>query len=310
MLALTGFFLLFGVLLGTVFGFFAMGGSFLITPLLIIIGYPAQEAVATGLAFVFGTSIISMLKHREYNQTDYKLGLLMGAAMSFGVFIGSKVLSYFEQLGNSDLFVGGAYIVLLGVVGIEMMRGSRTDHTELEQLLARHRLYPVIRVGKKNRKISVWIITLLGFLTGIVAGLMGVGGGFLLVPVMTLFLGLNASVAVGTTILVILLSSGYGTFLYAGQGLVNLEAVTTLLFGSALGAKLGAKASNIVPEEDLENYFGYMVLLGALAVSIEQIRSYTGLGMLRYISIAVIFGSTVLMSTIIYIDAFRTTESS
>lgn len=305
MLALTGFFLLFGVLLGTVFGFFAMGGSFLITPLLIIIGYSASEAVATGLAFVFGTSIISMLKHREYDQTDYKLGFLMGSSMSVGVYLGSRVLSHLEHIGNSELFIGGAYILLLGTVGIEMTRGSRSDHKELEDLLVKHRIYPIIRAGKKNRKISIWVTILLGFLTGILAGVMGVGGGFLLVPVMTLFLGLNASVAVGTTILVIMLSSGYGTLIYSGQGLINLEAVSALLFGSALGAKLGAKASNIVPEEDLEKYFGYMVLLGALAVSVEQLRTYTGLNSLKYLSIAVIFGSTSLMSLIIYLDAFR-----
>lgn len=291
------FFLLFGILLGTVFGFFAMGGSFLITPLLIILGYPTSQAVGTGLAFVFGTAIISVLKHREFGQVDYKLGATMGTAMSLGLLLGSKILAYLEKLGNADIAVGAAYIILLTVVGVKMLRTEKDKNTTINES---GEIYPMIEVGKNDREVSLWIILLLGFMTGTVAGFMGVGGGFLLVPVMTLFMGLDASIAIGTSILVVMLSSGYGTFIYSGQQMVNLKVASALLFGSGLGAKLGSKASNIVPEDDLETYFGIMVLLGAFAITVDQINTFTEIPGLNQLSFIVIIGSTLSMSALIY----------
>ncbi len=296
------FFLIFGALLGTVFGFFAMGGSFLITPLLIILGYPTSQAVGTGLAFVFGTAIISVLKHREFGQVDYKLGLTMGAAMSGGLFLGSKILSLLEQIGNAEAFVGAAYIILLTLVGVKMLRTSDKNKTPLNDVI---RFNPLIEVGKKNKKVSLWIILLLGFLTGIVAGFMGVGGGFLLVPVMTLFMGLDASIAIGTSILVVMLSSGYGTFIYSGQEMVNLKLASILLFGSGLGAKIGSKASNIVPEDELETYFGLMVLLGAVAITLNQLKTFTEIPSLKILSFLVITGSGLIMAILIYQKALE-----
>ncbi len=302
------FFFLFGILLGTLFGFFAMGGSFLITPLLMILGFPTNQAVATGLAFVFGTSIISILKHREYGQTDYKLGGVLGISMSVGVYFGSQILAYFEDIGSADQFVGMAYILLLFFVGWRMMETSKTENTpynEYEALIKKYCFYPIIRVGKKDRKVSLWFLVLIGGFVGILAGLMGVGGGFLLVPAVTMLLGLNPAIAVGTTILVVALSTGYGTLLYSGQDLVDLGVVSILLFGSALGAKLGAKASHIVPEKDLEFYFGVMMFLGSFAIVVDQLSRYLDVAFLQDFSIFVIVSVALFMSVVIYKDALQ-----
>ncbi len=296
------FFLVFGVLLGTVFGFFAMGGSFLITPILIILGHPTPEAVGTGLAFVFGTSIVSVLKHREYGQVDYKLGAIMGGAMAAGLLLGSKILSYLQFIGNAELFVGISYITLLTVVGVKMLRAGEDREPALKEA---GEIYPMMEVGKKEKEVSFWLITLFGFGTGTVAGFMGVGGGFLLVPVMTLFMGLEASLAIGTSILVVMLSSGYGTYIYAGQGTVDLTIASMLLLGSGLGSKLGSKASNIVPENDLEKYFGIMVLTGAVAIAVDQINSLTGIKGLDTLSLTVIILSTASMSALVYRKALE-----
>lgn len=301
------FFFVFGVLLGTLFGFFAMGGSFLITPLLMILGTPTNQAVATGLSFVFGTAIISILKHREYGQIDYKLGAVIGGSMSIGVYFGSNILAYLDRIGNSEQVVGIAYIVLLLFTGLKMISSSKNKESsdrEYEELMKKYRLYPTIRIGDKNRKVSIWILALLGALVGLVAGFMGVGGGFLLVPVITLFLGIKPSIAVGTAIFVVFISSGYGTFLYAGQGLIDVKTASVLIFGSSLGAKLGAKASHIVEENDLELYFGFMMFLGGLAIVINQIHSYSNLEIFKILSLASIVGVTSLMAIIIYKDAF------
>ncbi len=306
--SLIAFFFFFGILLGTLFGFFAMGGSFLITPLLMILGFPTNQAVATGLSFVFGTAIISVLKHREYGQTDYKLGLILGGSMSIGVYFGSIILSYFESLGSSNQVVGLAYIVLLIATGLKMISASKKDSelgSDYETIIREHRIYPVISIGSKDRKVSIWILVALGFLVGLLAGFMGVGGGFLLVPVITLFLGLSPALGVGTAVLVVMLSSGYGTFIYAGQGLIDLKTVSLLLFGSALGAKLGAKASHVVSEDSLELYFGLMMIFGGVAIVVNQLYNYLQIQFLQTLSLTIIVGVTLLMSAIIYIDALK-----
>lgn len=302
------FFFIFGILLGTLFGFFAMGGSFLITPLLMMIGFSTSEAVATGLAFVFGTSIISILKHREYGQTDYKLGLTLGLSMSTGVYFGSRFLEYFEQVGRSEQVVGAAYIILLLSTGLKMISTSKTETTaydEYEQLIKKYRIHPIIRVGKKKRKVSIWFLVFIGFFVGLLAGFMGVGGGFLLVPAITMFIGLSPSLAVGTAVFVVMISSGYGTFLYSGQEMVDLTTASILLFGSALGAKLGAKASHIVPEDDLELLFGLMMIMGGIAIIINQLYNHLMWDILQTSSLLVIVGVTAAMSVIIYREAFQ-----
>jgi uncharacterized protein len=116
----------FGFLIGILFGFFGMGGSFLITPALLVLGYPARVAVGSGLAFVFGTSVIGALKHRDHGQIDYRLAALMTLGMALGIELGKRVVFLLEELGSADLVVSIAYVGLLAVVGLFTLRNART----------------------------------------------------------------------------------------------------------------------------------------------------------------------------------------
>src|SRR6056297_2740139 len=117
-LALIVMFVGFGLLIGILFGFFGMGGSFLVTPALLVMGYDANVAVGSGLAFVFGTSVIATLKHRDLGQVDYKLGVLMIAGTTAGIEVGKIGLHWLQDIGLADTVVSVAYVALLGGIGV------------------------------------------------------------------------------------------------------------------------------------------------------------------------------------------------
>ncbi len=108
----------FGLLIGVLFGFFGMGGSFLVTPALLVMGYPSRVAVGSGLAFVFGTSVIATLKHRDLGQVDYKLGVLMIAGTTLGIEVGKEIVLHLETLGLAGNIISVTYVVLLGGIGV------------------------------------------------------------------------------------------------------------------------------------------------------------------------------------------------
>src|SRR6056297_4036457 len=108
----------FGLLIGILFGFFGMGGSFLVTPALLVMGYDANVAVGSGLAFVFGTSVIATLKHRDLGQVDYKLGVLMIAGTTAGIEVGKLGLEYLQHIGLANTVVSVSYVGLLGAIGV------------------------------------------------------------------------------------------------------------------------------------------------------------------------------------------------
>src|SRR6056297_3144159 len=129
-LAMVVLFVGFGLLIGVLFGFFGMGGSFLVTPALLVMGYEAKVAVASGLAFVFGTSVIAALRHRDLGQVDYKLGGLFIVGMTAGIEIGKEVVLLLEELGMADAVVSIAYVGLLSTVGLLMLRSARTGDSD------------------------------------------------------------------------------------------------------------------------------------------------------------------------------------
>src|SRR6056297_4070963 len=116
-LAMVVLFVGFGLLIGVLFGFFGMGGSFLVTPALLVMGYPTRVAVGSGLAFVFGTSVIATLKHRDMGQVDYKLGILMIAGTTAGIEAGKEIVIHLESLGLAGSIISVTYVVLLGGIG-------------------------------------------------------------------------------------------------------------------------------------------------------------------------------------------------
>nr|WP_204365625.1 sulfite exporter TauE/SafE family protein [Natronococcus jeotgali] len=307
-----GLFVGFGLLIGILFGFFGMGGSFLVTPMLLVIGYPAPVAVGSGLAFVFGTSVIGALRHRDHGQVSYTLAAVMILGMTFGIEVGTRIVFLLADLGGADFVISAVYVGLLGVVGLVVFRDARTDGTEVGtgrvatevQSIA---LPPLVSLPG-GATVSVWVILVVGSSIGILCGCLGVGGGFLLLPVMVYGFGIPTAIAAGTSIFQISITGAFGTFVYAQSNAVNIPVVAALLVGSALGARIGASATRLVNESDIKGYFAGMLLAGSVATASKQVSAVYGIETLETASVVLIFVTAVLVSAAVVhtsVNSFR-----
>ena len=317
----------FGLVVGVLFGFFGMGGSFLVTPALLVMGYEPNVAVGSGLAFVFGTSVIATLKHRDLGQVDYKLGVSMIVGTTLGIEVGKIGLEYLQHIGLADSVVSVAYVALLGGIGVfvtrEALRGGgggishdvddadegdegldADDIPDVAKKIQSYHIPPMISL-RGGITVSLWMVLIVAFLTGLLSGFLGVGGGFIRMPALFYAIGVPVPVAVGTDLFEIVFSGGIGSFLYAQSGAVDLSIVAPLLAGSALGARLGAAATGLVDEDDIKIYFGVMLLLGAFAVAIRQVGNFLGIDVLNTVSLIVILGAALLVSGAVVLSSIR-----
>jgi len=317
----------FGLLIGVLFGFFGMGGSFLVTPALLVMGYEPNVAVGSGLAFVFGTSVIATLKHRDLGQVDYKLGVLMIAGTTGGIEVGKIGLEYLQHIGLAGSVVSVAYIGLLGSIGafvtytamkdgdggishdVEEGDEGADDIPPIAQKIQSYNVPPMISI-RGGFTVSLWMVLAVAFATGLLSGFLGVGGGFIRMPALFYLVGVPVPVAVGTDLFEIVFSGGIGSFLYAQSGAVDLSIVVPLLAGSALGARIGAGATNLVDEDDIKVYFGVMLLLGAIAVAVREAGSYLGIEVFDLVSLAIIVGAALLVSAAVVVSSVRELRAS
>lgn len=307
-----GLFIGFGLLIGILFGFFGMGGSFLVTPALLVLGYSAPVAVGSGLAFVFGTSVIGALRHRDHGQISYTLAAMMILGMTFGIEIGTRIVFLLAELDSADFVISVLYVGLLGAVGLYVLRDTRTDDTAVKTgrvatEVQAIQLPPLVSLPGGGT-VSMWIILAVGLGIGILSGSLGVGGGFLLLPVMVYGFGMPAAIAAGTSIVQISVSGAFGTFVYAQSNAVNIPVVAALLVGSALGARMGASATLLVDEADMTGYFAVILLAGSIAIASKEVSVAYSVETLETASIVLIFGTTVLVGGSIIrasIDALR-----
>nr|WP_256487692.1 MULTISPECIES: sulfite exporter TauE/SafE family protein [unclassified Haladaptatus] len=292
------------MIIGILFGFFGMGGSFLVTPALLVFGYPAKVAVGSGLAFVFGTSVIAALRHRNLGQVDYKLALMFIVGMTTGIKVGEQVVLWLEATGIADAVVGIAYVFLLAAVGLFTLRDARGGggDSSLPDRFDVLQIPPMVSISG-GVEISIWLTLGIALFVGILSGFLGVGGGFLLMPAMVYVLGVPAVVAVGTDVLQITISGGFGAFSYAQNGAVELAVVVPLLAGSALGARIGAAATSLTDEDDIKGYFAAMLLAGSVAVASNRIGDVLGIQILDKVSLVLIFGSALLVAAAVVYSA-------
>ncbi|MFC7081324.1 sulfite exporter TauE/SafE family protein [Halorussus caseinilyticus] len=321
--SLLGMFAGFGLLIGLLFGFFGMGGSFLVTPALLVMGYETDVAVASGLAFVFGTSVIATLKHRDLGQVDYKLGVLMIAGTTAGIEVGKIGLHWLQHAGLADTVVSVAYVALLGGIGVFITHRAVTgggggvshdadgddeldadDIPDIAETIQSYHVPPMMTL-RGGVTVSLWMILGVAFATGLLSGFLGVGGGFIRMPALFYLIGVPVPVAVGTDLFEIVFSGGLGSFLYAMDGAVNLSIVVPLLAGSALGARLGAAATGLVEEDDIKVYFGVMLLLGAIAVAVRKVGGVFEMPVLDTVSLAIIVGAALLVSGAVVVSSVR-----
>jgi len=313
-----------GVTVGVCSGFFGFGGGFMMTPALNMFGLPMAYAIGTDLTQMAGSAAISTMKHRKLGHVDLRLGVIMVLGTVTGVEAGKFLVMYMEDMGNVDLIIRYIYIVLLAGLGLYMFkeaRSSAASHSAtassgdapasspsgLVLKLRSLNLPPFISLPVSGiSRISVWIPLAVGFVTGLLAGLLGVGGGFIRMPALVYLLGVPTVVAVGTDLFEIIISGSYGCFTYAMEGRVETVAAVLILVGSAAGVQIGAAATRFVHGASIRQYFALTILLAGVAVALKQIAYLFSLDWLSTVAIYILIGvagGISLLITIMFIRA-------
>ena len=311
-LTLIVLFVSFGFMVGVFFGFFGMGGSFLVTPALLILGYSAPVAIGSSMAFVFGTAVIATMKHHDVGQVDYKLGALMFVGITLGIEGGRIFVFFLEALGTAELVVGLTYVFVLAAIGVLFVRSARKknaesddaaddpdDIPEIAQTIKSYNIPPMMTLTDGS-KASLWTISGVGGGVGLVSGFLGVGGGFLRMPAIYYLIGVPLAAAVGTSLFGGLMSGAIGAFTYGRSGVIDLPVVATLLAGSALGARIGSAATAYVDEDDVTIYFGIMLLLASTAVAFGELATWLEAPVLDTVSFALLVGSALFVTIVIF----------
>jgi uncharacterized membrane protein YfcA len=269
-----------GFIVGLLGGFFGVGGGFLAGPMMFLVGVPMNYVVGTDLAHMTGKSIVAARRHRVLGHVDVKLGLLMVLGTIPGVELGARLIELLETTGNIDMIVGLAYIAILMVIGLftawEALRALRLVRTEqmdaqdalafqgMTQRVHHFRLPPLISLPDSGiESISLWVILAVSFITGLLAGVLGVGGGFVRMPMLVYLIGVPTHVAVGTDLFSIVITAGYGTISHALKSNVDILMALVMQTGAAVGAQIGATATRFFVGPRIRLLFSILPFVGA-----------------------------------------------
>ena len=261
---------LLGLVVGVLSGLFGVGGGFLMTPLLILMGIPPAVAVASEENHILAASFSGLLAHiRRYN-VDFKMGFILLIGGVLGSAIGVLVLKKLLDIGQEKFFITSSYIIVLASVGIWMLIESINTikkrrsgkRKRLHEHIWLHGLPFKVRFRKSHLYISVIPPLFIGFFVGILSSIMGVGGGFILVPAMIYILGMPTQIVVGTSLLQIVFVTGVATILhsYVNQTL-DVMLSSLLLLGAVIGAQIGTKIMVHLNGEQIRFLLSVIILL-------------------------------------------------
>ncbi len=259
-----------GGMVGILSGMFGVGGGFLMTPLLFFIGIPPAVAVATEANQIVASSFSGALAHFRKKSVDFKMGVVLLSGGLLGAAFGVVVFNYLKSLGQVDLLVRLCYVVFLGIIGglmfIESLRAMRRSKkaTSVKRAHQRgwvHRLPFKTWFRTSGLYISVIPPFLVGILVGILSAIMGVGGGFIMVPAMIYLLGMPTKVVVGTSLFQIIFVTAFTTLLHATTNYtVDIVLAVLLLVGGVIGAQIGTQIGAKLKAEQLRILLALMVL--------------------------------------------------
>ena len=256
---------------GFLSGLFGVGGGFLMTPLLIFIGVPPAVAVGTEANQIVAASVSGVLAHWRRGNVDFKMGFVLLLGGFAGSTLGVMLFSILRGLGQIDLVISLCYVVFLGIVGSLMLyeslrtirrrKAAAGQRRKLHQHTWVHGLPLKMRFRKSKLYISALLPFAVGFFVGVLAAIMGVGGGFIMVPAMIYLLGMPTTVVIGTSLFQIIFVTANVTFLqaYANQT-VDVVLALLLLIGAVIGAQFGARAGARLHGEELRGLLALMVL--------------------------------------------------
>lgn len=268
-----------GGIVGILSGMFGVGGGFLITPLLFFVGIPPAVAVATSTNQIVASTFSALLAHLKRRTVDFRMGWVLLAGGLVGSGIGMFIFNYLKSLGQVDLLVTLCYVIFLGIIGglmfFESLRAIRRTRkggrVQRKKHYWVHGLPIKMRFRVSGLYISVIPPVLVGAAVGMLSAIMGVGGGFIMVPAMIYLLGMPTKVVIGTSLLQIIFVTGFTTMLHATTNqTVDIVLAVLLLVGGVLGAQVGTRIGVRMQAEQLRILLAVLVLAvcGKLALDL------------------------------------------
>jgi uncharacterized protein len=260
-----------GGAVGFLSGVFGVGGGFLMTPLLIFIGVSPAVAVATEANQIVASSVSGVLAHWRRGNVDFRMGAVLLVGGTLGSLFGVWLYGFLRGLGQLDLVISLCYVIFLGFVGgLMFIESSRAMFRRRRQIDVRRKLHQhywlhglpfKMRFRKSKLYISALLPIMIGFVVGILAAIMGVSGGFIMVPAMIYLLGMPTSVVVGTSLFQIIFVTSSVTFLQSAQNqTVDVILALILLTGGVIGAQIGTRAGTRLRGEQLRVLLALLVL--------------------------------------------------
>ena len=268
-----------GGIVGFLSGMFGVGGGFLITPLLFFIGVPPAVAVATGANQVVASSVSGVLAQLRRKAVDFRMGTVLLAGGMIGSVIGIIVFQWMTRLGQIDLFVQLSYVLFLGLIGAMMLQESlrawfrqksgapvRRSHVHTWV----HGLPLKMKFRASGLYISVLPPMAVGALVGFLAAIMGVGGGFIMVPAMIYLLGMPTKVVIGTSLFQIIFITAFTTLMHAVTSqTVDILLALLLIIGGVIGAQIGSRVAVRLKAEQLRILLSLLVLAVSLKIALD-----------------------------------------
>jgi uncharacterized protein len=261
--------LLLGFVAGMLSGLFGIGGGFLMTPALIFMGISPAVAVASSANQIIASSFSGFLAHAKRHNVDYKMGFVMIFGGLIGSFFGISLFSFFRKLGQIDLVISLCYIFILGTIGLSMaiesfrtianLRSPKTTNNDSKTFL--QKLPFKIYFPRSKITISILVPIFASIFAGILVSFMGIGGGFIMIPVMIYLIGMPTSVVIGTSLFQIIFVTCNVTFLHAINSYsVDIVLVFILLITSVIGAQYGTRLGVKIPAEKLRFLLAVLIL--------------------------------------------------
>ncbi len=318
--------ILIGFCVGVIGGFFGVGGGWIITPALNIFGFHMAFAIGTGLSDIFGQSLGALRKHQRMGNVDWKLGSMAIVTSILGFEGGSRVVIALEKAGDVGTVIRWCYVIFLAGLGAFMfydyfvLRGRQLKRMQEDPTGTKHgsgpggvaeRLHninipPMISFPRSNiDRVSLWVIMAIFLFTGFLSGVLGIGGGFIILPALVYLIGLPTVIAVGTCLMTVLATAAFGCFTYAMEGRVEILAAILMLIGASVGAQIGATAVRFIKGYGIRLLFAIMIVFTSFSVVTEQFYKITLEKLLQAFSGIILMGTAVAMTVIIIAKLIR-----
>ncbi|GAA6188000.1 sulfite exporter TauE/SafE family protein [Litorivita sp. NS0012-18] len=267
-----------GGIVGILSGMFGVGGGFLITPLLFFVGIPPAVAVATSANQIVASSFSALLAHLRRKNVDLRMGTVLLLGGLAGSALGVMAFNYLKALGQVDLMVNLCYVVFLGIVGglmmVESLRAMRRSKASTPKPRRQRGWITALPFKMRFRTSGLYISVLppvmVGLFVGVLSAVMGVGGGFIMVPAMIYLLGMPTKVVIGTSLYQILFVTAFTTLLHATTNhTVDIALAVLLILGGVVGAQFGTRIGAKMRPESLRVLLGALVLLVCAKLALD-----------------------------------------